>query len=210
MGKTMNPSGVVIRDMEPSDVRGVVRVHLDSFKGFFLTFLGPGFLEVLYSFFKIDPSSIAIVATVPDNKVIGFVVGTSEPVGFYSRAIRKRWWRFSLAALPVCLKKPSILPRLARALRKPDESKELPGDCELMSIGVLPQWKGRGIGKMLEERFVEAAKKMGASVVELTTDRDGNESTNKFYLSREYMLHDSFSTPEGRKMNRYIKRVRVP
>ena len=209
MGKSMNPASVVIRGMEPSDVRAVVRVHLDSFKGFFLTFLGPKFLEVLYSFFMKDPSSIAIVAAVPGNEIIGFVVGTSEPVGFYSRAIRKRWWRFTLAAMPLCIKKPSILPRLARALRKPDESKEIPGDCELMSIGVLPQWKGHGIGKMLEERFVEAAKKMGVGVIELTTDRDGNESTNRFYLSREYILHDSFSTPEGRKMNRYIKYVRA-
>ncbi len=78
-----------------------------------------------------------------------------------------------------------------------------------MSIGVLPFYKGHGIGGMLEERFVEEAKKRGVNIVELTTDKDGNESTNNFYLSRGYMLHDFFSTPEGRKMNRYIKCIRV-
>lgn len=205
----MNPTDVMVRRMEPPDVRGVVQAHLGSFRDFFLTFLGAGFLKVLYSFFMEDTSSIAIVATIPGNKIIGFVAGTSEPKGFYSRAIKKSWWRFAFASMPACIKKPIILPRLVRALRKPRESGELPGDCELMSIGVLPIYKGLGIGKMLEERFVEEARKKGSNAIELTTDRDGNESTNRFYLSRGYMLHDSFSTPEGRKMNRYVKHIKV-
>ncbi len=209
MEQRMKPEDVTIRYIEPSDIKGVVNAHLSSFKNFFLTFLGPSFLKVLYSFFMEDTSSIALVATIPGNKIIGFVVGTSEPKGFYSRAIKKRWWRFALASIPACIRKPTILPRLLRALRKPRESGELPGDCELMSIGVIPIYKGRGIGKMLEERFVEEARNKGSLAIELTTDRDENESTNRFYLSRGYILHDFFITPEGRKMNRYVKYIRV-
>ena len=44
---------VTIRPMLESDVEAVVEIHLRTFPGFFLSFLGPDFLALLY---RVHPS----------------------------------------------------------------------------------------------------------------------------------------------------------
>jgi hypothetical protein len=38
----------------------------------------------------------------------------------------------------------------------------------------------------------------------LTTDAEGNDAVNTFYQRAGWRLESSFSTPEARRMNRYI------
>lgn len=202
----MDDEAFHIRKMIQSDVNQVVNVHLAAFKSFFLTFLGRNFLMVLYSFIVSEKSGIAFVAETNDKKkIIGFVAGTSEPVGFYSRAIKKRAMNFTIAAMPAILKNPSIILRLLRAFQKPAEAKKSIGVSELMSIAVLPQISARGVGGGLEDAFFTEAKKRGAASVMLTTDSKGNDKVNAFYMNRGYKLLEQYVTPEGRKMNKYLK-----
>ena len=84
--------------MEIGDVTRVVEVHQLGFSGFFLTFLGPAFLRELYKSTLADPSGVGIVAEF-QGIICGFITGTSQPVNFYRRLLRKRWWRFAIAAL---------------------------------------------------------------------------------------------------------------
>jgi GNAT superfamily N-acetyltransferase len=202
----MDNDGFCIRKMTQDDIHQVVMVHLAAFKSFFLTFLGRNFLMVLYSFIVSEKSGIAFVAETNDKKnIIGFVAGTDEPVGFYSRAIKKRAINFAIAAMPAILKNPSIILRLLRAFQKPAESKKSIGVSELMSIAVLPQISARGVGGCLEDAFCMEAKKCGAASVVLTTDSKGNDKVNAFYMNRGYKLLEQYVTPEGRKMNKYLK-----
>ncbi len=195
-----------LRSMQAKDIDQVVVVHMKSFQGFFLTFLGAPFLKAFYSFIRSERKSISIVAeSLQDHEIIGFVVGSLEPSGFYSRAIKKKLFSFLIASLPAFLQNPRIIGRLLRALKKPKEMKKVPADCELMSIGVLPEWASQGIGKELEKAFSREAKNKNARCITLTTDKINNDYVNKFYEKCSYVLFDSYVTPEGRAMNRYIK-----
>ena len=80
---------VSTRPATATDVRDMVAVHMRSFEGFFLTFLGPAFLRELYASTLADPSGIGFVVE-KDRCICGFVAGTVQPSGFYRRLLLRR------------------------------------------------------------------------------------------------------------------------
>jgi hypothetical protein len=116
---------------------------ISSFAGFFLSFLGKEFLSELYSGIINDPNGIALV--MGDQKIIGFVAGTTQPANFYRRLIKRRWWRFCLASIKPILKKPGIVPRLLRALKMPKSIIVELNRGTLLSIAVLPEHQGKNM-----------------------------------------------------------------
>lgn len=191
-----------IRYAQHSDVRSIVAVHQEGFPGFFLTFLGPAFLRELYLATLTDPDGIGFVAT--NEKVIGFVLGTVRPSGFYHGLLRRHWWRFALASLIPALRRPSIIPRLLRAFSMPNTVAQQEGRGTLMSLAVLPEAQGQRVGQALVLAFLEEASLRGLRQVDLTTDRDANDSTNRFYQRLGFACERTYTTPEGRAMNEYI------
>jgi len=113
----------LIRRVNYQDITEIVQIHLHSFPGFFLTFLGPGFLRLLYRNIAGDPEGILLVAEA-DNTLAGFVAGVTRQSGFYRRLIQRQKWAFAWAAGGAVARRPSILPRLWRALRRPTEAAE--------------------------------------------------------------------------------------
>jgi ribosomal protein S18 acetylase RimI-like enzyme len=189
--------------MKVSDVNACVDIHMKAFPGFFLTFLGPAFLKELYSAIISDPSGIGIVAE-RDGQIKGFVIGTEQPSGLYTRLLRQRWWAFCWASVSPLLKKPTILPRLLRAFGKPNEEVG-PQHCgTLMSIAVLPEEQGKHVGKQLVIEFLKRAGQRGLLYVNLTTDYQSNDYTNRFYQKLGFEFCRTFVTPEGRQMNEYL------
>ncbi|MGB0383216.1 MAG: GNAT family N-acetyltransferase [Ardenticatenaceae bacterium] len=194
---------IKIRVMQIKDVNKMVKVHLSSFSGFFLTFLGPAFLHELYTAIITDSSGIGHVYE-DHNEIQGFVIGTGQPSGFYRRLLHQRWWRFGLASIKAVLKKPSIIPRLLRAVRMPQQAAFRSHIGTLMSIAVLPDAQGKGIGQALVQKFLQEAKQRGLTQVNLTTDRLDNDAVNSFYQKLGFSCIRHFVTPEGREMNEYI------
>jgi len=192
-----------IRQMNICDVRSVVQVHVKSFSGFFLSFLGPTFLRELYATTLTDPSGISFVAE-DETCIFGFVTGTAQPAGFYRRLIRQRWWRFALAAVIPVLRRPSIIPRLLRAFSMPERATQQEKRGTLMSIAVLPEAQGKGIGQALVSAFLREAFQRGLQQVDLTTDSHDNHATNSFYIQFGFEHSRTFTTPEGREMYEYI------
>lgn len=192
-----------IRKMRADDVPTVVQVHLKSFPGFFLTFLGAAFLRELYVATLADDDGIGIVAE-DVNGIGGFVTGTAQPAGFYRRLLRQRWWRFGLAAVAPVLRRPSIIPRLLRAFSKPGHATHQEDRGTLMSIAVLPEIQGKGIGQALVRAFLAEAACKGLRQVDLTTDRIENEAANRFYQQMGFVCEQTYTTPEGRAMNEYV------
>ena len=166
--------------MQFDDIETVVKVHLCSFRGFFLSFLGPAFLRELYLAIIGDGSGIAWVFQSGED-IIGFVAGTSQPADFYHRLLRQRWWRFGLAAIPAMFRNPLIVPRLLRTFRKPQESASQPDTGTLMSIAVLPESQRQGVSQVLVGAFLEEAKQRDLKQVNLTTDRDNINPVNHIY-----------------------------
>ena len=186
-----------------NNVNDVVNVHLSSFPGFFLTFLGPRFLSLFYSGICTAPEGIAFVYLNEAGIPAGFVAGTSNPGGFYSRLLKRDWLKFALASIIPILKKPSAFGRIARALSHPAGNPVGYDVAGLFSIGVLPELQGTGAGKKLVQTFLDEAKQRGCRRVFLTTDRDNNEAVNSFYEKIGFDIERQYVTPEGRRMNEY-------
>jgi ribosomal protein S18 acetylase RimI-like enzyme len=192
-----------IRPMRSRDVKDIVEIHLKSFPGFFLTFLGPRFLHEFYTGVLNDPAGFAFVYT-DNGRVIGFVAGASAPSNFYSRLLQQRWWRFAFTSFMPALRNPLIIPRLFRAFRKPQDVSKRADTGTLMSVAVAPDAQGHGVGRTLVDAFLKEAIHRKLKYVDLTTDRDNNNSVNQFYVSRGFRCSRVFVTSEGRVMNEYI------
>ena len=74
----------------------------------------------------------------------------------------------------------------------------------LMSLAVLPGEQGKGIGQSLVAAFLKEASQRGLKQIFLTTDREGNDTVNRFYKSLGFSNVGSYITPEGRGMNKYM------
>lgn len=198
-----------VRPMTANDTQRCASIHVHAFQGFFLTFLGLRFLNELYTAIVHDPSCIAFVAE-EDDEVVGFASGTSAASGLYKRLIRQRIWRFGWAALGAFLRKPTILPRLLRALTLPSQKTTVPNCGTLMSIAVLPELQRRGIGRLLVRSFLDGARQRRLEYINLTTDSLDNDGVNRFYERLGFRLARNYTTPEGREMNEYITALYVP
>lgn len=193
----------MISPMSSDDVSAVVEVHLESFPGFFLSYLGPRFLSLYYKGICSAPEGIAFSYLNEAGGPAGFVAGSSNPRGFYSRLLKKDWFRFSLASVGGVLRRPSAILRVARGVLHPGANPVGADVAGLFSIGVLPELQGTGAGKKLVEAFLAEAKNRGCKRVFLTTDRDNNENVNLFYQKLGFSLERQYETPEGRRMNEY-------
>jgi len=193
----------VIRPMIPSDVNTVVDVHLAAFPGFFLSFLGAGFLRQIYRGILGDASGIAFVAD-RNGQCVGFVAGTAVPAHFYGRLLRRRFLPFAFHGGLAVLRHPRAASRLLRAFARPSAAPPpTTGLAELMSLGVLPSHREGGLGARLVERFNAEAAARGATTVFLSTDAANNDGVNRFYIRIGFTLARTFTTPEGRAMNEY-------
>lgn len=191
------------RPMQPMDVPAASEIHLSAFQGFFLTFLGRAFLNELYTAILEDPTGIAWVGG-DSMEVTGFIAGSLDLNGFYRHLLKFRWLRFGCAAFPAFLKKPSILPRLLRALALPRQILPTPNCATIMSVAVHPAYQGHGLGQALVRSFLKEARQRGAEHVNLSTNARDNHATNCFYQSMGFSLYHNYTTPEGREMNEYI------
>ena len=196
-------SELMIRTMKQNDVVTVVKVHLASFPGFFLSFLGTRFLALFYSGICNAPEGIAFVYLDDSGSPAGFVAGTSNPRGFYSRLLKRGWLQFALASIVPVLKKPSVIGRVARAVSHPSGNPIGEDVAGLFSISVLPELQGTGAGKKLVQAFLDEAKQRGCIRVFLTTDRDNNVAVNSFYQKLGFSIERQYETPEKRRMNEY-------
>jgi len=194
----------MIRPMMLDDVDSVARIHLSSFAGFFLSFMGPFFLREFYKSTLLDKTGIALVSTQADG-ISGFAVGTTEPVGFYRRTILNNWHHFLVASFIPILKKPQTILRLTRRLLVTAQSNYAKNEALLLSIAVHPSKQGQGIGKQLIKCFSAEAEGRGITAISLTTDKLNNDMTNQFYVRSGFSCARSFITAEGRQMNEYRK-----
>lgn len=193
----------MIRNMVSENISQVVSVHLKSFPGFFLSFLGDRFLSLYYNGVVEAPEGIALVYMNEAGAPAGFVAGTSNPSGFYSRLLKRYWLKFSFASLGAICRKPSVIGRIARGVLHPGKNPAGADVAGLFSIGVMPELQSTGAGKALVRAFLDEAQKRGCKKVFLTTDADGNEAVNSFYQKLGFAVERQYNTPEGRKMNEY-------
>lgn len=197
---------VVITALRAEHTNAVVDLHMQAFPDFFLTFLGRSFLRQMYLCYQDDPATIALVASrKTDDEILGAVIGPLQVASFYKRILVRRWWRFALAALGAVLRRPSVVPRLLRAVRYRGDAPVGETDRALLaSIAVSPAAQGMGVGKLLTMAFLAKVREAGLPGAYLTTDAENNDVVNAFYRRQGWKVESRFTTPEKRKMLRYV------
>lgn len=193
----------------PSDAPMLAGLHMEAFPEFFLSVLGPRFLQEFYLGFPGDDSSIIVVARAGDGRIVGVAVGSADPEGFFGRLLRRRFFGFAFAGLRSVVENPSVAGRLVRGLAyRGDSPKDAPGAL-LSSIAVSPELQGRGLGQRMLREWESAALDMGVSRAYLTTDLEMNDRTREFYEKLGWTLHSEYRTPQGRRMARYARDLGV-
>ncbi|WP_193614578.1 GNAT family N-acetyltransferase [Nocardioides lijunqiniae] len=193
---------VTIRALTREDVREAAALHRTAFPSFFLSSLGEPFLREFYRAF-LEPQGIALVARSEAGHLVGVAVGHTQPAGFFRRLLIRRWYAFALASLRLVLRRPSVVPRLLRAVTYRGQTPLEVRGALLSSICVADEARGTGAAKRLLEAWTASVVETGVSEAYLTTDSEDNDRVNAFYRGANWALDGTFETPEGRKMNCY-------
>lgn len=202
---------IKIREVERHEKKTIeeaVSIHMRTFTGFFLTFMGKGFLNQMYTSYCEHENSALLVAEDEKGEVIGLLGYSSDMSGLYKFMIKKRIVAFAWYSLGAFFRKPKVFMRLVRAFLKPGESKREENYVELASIGVKPESKASGVGSKLIDELKNRVDFEKIEYISLETDAVDNEAANKFYVKNGFVLARTYETREGRKMNeyRYAKR----
>ncbi|NRG53373.1 GNAT family N-acetyltransferase [Streptococcus suis] len=192
----------IILNPNENEINKVVEIHLATFEGFFLTFLGKGFLKNLYTVFLEHPSSELMLIT-QDNNVVGFLAYSKNISAFYKWLLKNKFFQFLWYSFGATIRNPKASIRLLRALTYPQKSQSEDSYVELSSIGVNPDYTNHGLGSILITEFVKRQNFSEIKYIRLATDAINNDKVNAFYKKNGFQLYSTYFTPEGRKMNEY-------
>lgn len=195
----------VINAASAEDVNEIVEVHLKAFNGFFLTSLGPSFLNAYYSSFMKEKNSILLVAKDRSHSVVGFCAGGKNSGTFNVILVLKNLLTFLRVGILMLVNSPRSILRLAMNMRKPT-LKRLENDFELQSIATQPSLRGMGIARDLLTVFEKMVFSKGFTSVTLTTDKNENDDVVRFYIQNGYLNFEEFKAYPKREMLRLIKR----
>lgn len=187
---------------EKDIINEIVDIHLLTFKGFFLTFMGKGFLRQLYTAYARHTQSDILIA-IEDDKVVGFLAYSEFLSDLYKYMIKHQLFLFAWYSIGAFIRKPKVFMRLVRAFLKPSESKREEKYVELASIGVHPCSKAKGIGSRLVEKLKAEIDFDVYEYITLETDVVNNEIANNFYIKNQFHAVRQYETHEGRKMYEY-------
>lgn len=196
---------VTIREVKSNEkelINEIVTIHLNTFTGFFLTFMGRGFLKQMYQSYCDHDESGLLVAE-EDGKALGFLAFSSNFSGLYKFMIKTRLIQFGWYSIGAFFRRPSAFMHIISAFLKPGEAKREEKYVELSSIGVDPDVKSKGIGSKLIDALKDNVDFNKYAYINLETDAVDNEGAIHFYEKNGFVRERMFETDEGRKMYEY-------
>lgn len=191
-----------VKTDEKDTVNDIVEIHLNTFKGFFLTFMGRGFLKQMYSSYCEHEESGLLVAE-ENGSVVGFLAYSGDFSGLYKFMIKTRLIQFVWFSMGAFFRCPKSFMHIIRAFLKPNEVKREENYIELSSIGVAPSIKNNGIGSQLIDNLKEKVNFNKFAYITLETDVINNDNVIRFYEKNGFMRERMFETESGRKMFEY-------
>ena len=163
---------VSIIQAQTRNIFGMAQCHTVAFPGRFMTEMGPRWLCALYRFYIDHPGGICYVAVDSVDKVVGFAVGGEPNIREqFLRTAMLRYlhiiiWKFLTKALVRAVLLEELFKKLH--LKRKENSSEKIGTYEtlpkcgnLLSICVLPNYKGTGVASQLIETFQKACAAKG-------------------------------------------------
>ena len=204
---SMSDQKISIIHARPEHAPGMADCHVIAFGGRFMTKMGLGWLCALYRFFIKHPEGISYVAVDDMGKVVGFAVG-GEP------DIRDRFLQFAMLRYPHILFWKFMTEALVRAvlieelsrklhLKRSTVSSEDIGTAKnldkcgnLLSICVLPDFKGTGIADQLIETFQNACAAQGYKHLKLSVV---SENLRAIAFYKKHRWYETVTSGESTK-----------
>lgn len=196
---------IEIRDVKPEEkilINEIVTIHLNTFTGFFLTFMGRGFLNQMYQSYC-DHGESGLLVAEEEGKAVGFLAYSGNFSDLYKYMIKTRLIPFAWYSVGAFLRRPSSFMHIIKAFLKPGEAKREEKYVELSSIGVDPSTKSRGVGTRLIDELKKKVDFSKFAYITLETDAVNNDGAIHFYEKNGFVQERTFETDEGRKMYEY-------
>jgi GNAT superfamily N-acetyltransferase len=208
--------------MAEADLAWVVREHRAHFPDGFFARLGPAFLTAYYRAYAFSAAALAYVAEA-DGRVVGYLVGVTDPVIHRRDMIRRRrrslLWR-GLVALSIRppLTVQFLRTRAARYARKmlcrsgdpsPGASAPPARVAVLGYVAVTATHQSRGAGSALVERFLSDAEAAGCDRATLVT-LSGAGGAGPYYQDRGWQAGGRHTDIDGRLLTTYEWRFARP
>lgn len=196
---------IAIREVKSEEkelINDIVSIHLNTFTGFFLTFMGRGFLNQMYrSYCNHDESGLLVAED--NGKAVGFLAYSGNFSGLYKFMIKTRLITFGWYSVGAFFRRPSAFMHIIKAFLKPSEVKREEKYVELSSIGVDPTIKSKGVGSHLIDGLKKIVDFNKFAYITLETDAVDNDGAIHFYEKNGFVRERMFETDEGRKMYEY-------
>lgn len=191
-----------VKSEEKELINDIVSIHLNTFTGFFLTFMGRGFLNQMYrSYCDHDESGLLVAEE--NGMVVGFLAYSGNFSGLYKFMIKTRLIPFGWYSVGAFFRRPSAFMHIVKAFLKPREVKREEKYVELSSIGVDPAIKSKGVGSLLIDELKKIVDFNKFAYITLETDAVNNDGAIHFYEKNGFVRERMYETDESRKMFEY-------
>jgi ribosomal protein S18 acetylase RimI-like enzyme len=185
---------VRIRSGTPADAAAVAALHAGQIDEGFLSFLGAGFLTLLYRRITLEPSAFLLTA-LDGDRVVGFVAGANDLASLYRRFVWHDGLRAALRAAGP----------LARGWRRAVETARHVASgttdgtgrgTELLSIAVARDHQGAGTGSRLVSAFLDRVA-TGPSPAAYVVVAATNRSAVSLYQRAGFVRASTFELHPG-------------
>lgn len=158
---------ITYRIAKETDMPEIATVHQRCFPGYFISSLGESLIAAYYVEFLKEESLFWIA--LDDDKVIGFCMGylrgksaaRDQFIKNNRYALMKRISILLLSFDKLTIKK--CMNFVAGKFKKTKIEFVSPAKGDLLSIGVLPEYRGKGVSKQLVMSFEESLRLVGAN-----------------------------------------------
>ena len=181
----------MIIPIEKGHIQKIAEIDMACRKGEFLPKLGLRFLILLYDTL-ISVKGVFGYVFMEGNEIAGFVIGTFNVKGLFTKVILKNGWKMIFCLIPQIIEDISIIKNILETFLYPLRGNKVPIAAELLVIGVDERFRKRGVGKQLVGQLNNAFKEEGISVYKVTVT-SGNKIANQFYENLNFKYQYSFN-----------------
>lgn len=192
------------------DCIDIAKIHKESINKGFLSSFGDKFLSKLYHGINNDKNS-RIFAYKVEDKIVGFVCGTTTLIPAYKYLMKHQLFSTIKILIPKLISITVIKRVLETCLYpfkkiKRDDGQELPS-AELLSIAVIPEYRGKGISDKLYKELLCYFSALGIDKMKIIV---GSQllSAQQFYEKMGAEEVSEIEVHKGEKSKVYIHEIK--
>lgn len=178
----------MLRKMEAKDAKAISKIHINALGGGFLSSLGEDFLKMVYEGIISSKWGVGYVH-IRDSKIVGFITGSMDTSKIFKDIYFKKPLSFGKIIFTQALRNPRTIKKIYQSWRYPDlvENKV---NAELLSIAVIEEFRGKGIGKQLVSELINCFGKNDIQRFTVSVD-SSLAGAKEFYKAMGFKITES-------------------